>query len=89
MPNLNNSDETVLKSVNRNTANTSPQCNLIYCYYTQSRKFIINKYEIVQEKDDKDADIELGTYLKDLFSSYYAEFILNFGTDEIMQLLED
>lgn len=46
-----------------------------------------HKYQIVQE--EKDSDIELGTYLRDLFSSYYAEFILNFGTNETMQMLED
>ena len=44
-----------------------------------------HKYELVQD----DNDIELGTYLKDLFSSHYAEFILNFGADEIMQLIEE
>ena len=44
-----------------------------------------HKYELVQD----DNDIELGTYLKDLFSSHYAEFILNFGVDEIMQLIEE
>ena len=44
-----------------------------------------HKYELVQD----DNNIELGTYLKDLFSSHYAEFILNFGVDEIMQLIEE
>ena len=48
-----------------------------------------HKYEIIQNENDGNPDVELGTYLKDLFDSYYAEFILNFGFDEIMQLLED
>ena len=48
-----------------------------------------HKYEIVQEENGTDSDVELGTYLKDLFDSYYAEFLLNFGFDEIMQLLEN
>ena len=48
-----------------------------------------HKYEIVQEENGRASDVELGTYLKDLFDSYYAEFLLNFGFDEIMQLLED
>ena len=55
-----------------------------------------HKYQIVQEANDTGFDNngnsgveELGTYLKDLFDSYYAEFLLNFGFDDIMQLLED
>ena len=48
-----------------------------------------HKYQIVQEENNIDSAIELNTYLKDLFSNHYAEFILNFGTDEIMQMLED
>ena len=48
-----------------------------------------HKYQLVQEENGTDSDVELGTYLKDLFESHYAEFLLNFGLDEIMQLLED
>ena len=49
-----------------------------------------NRYEIVQENEDgMDSPTELETYLKNVFSSHYAEFILNFGADEIMQLLEE
>ena len=49
-----------------------------------------HKYQIVQESENgSDSDIELETYLKDVFSSHYAEFILNFGADEIMQMLEE
>ena len=45
-----------------------------------------HNYKVVQEDD---TDTELSSYLKDLFSNYYAEFILNYGADEIMQLLEE
>ena len=49
-----------------------------------------HKYQIVQESENgSDSGIELETYLKDVFSSHYAEFILNFGADEIMQMLEE
>ena len=44
-----------------------------------------HKYEVIHEENNT----ELGTYLRDLFSSHYAEFILNFGADEIMQLIEE
>ena len=45
------------------------------------------KYQIVREKSHQ-SNIELGTYLKDLFDSNHAELFLNFGYDEIRQLLE-
>ena len=49
-----------------------------------------HKYQIVQESENgSNSGIELETYLKDVFSSHYAEFILNFGADEIMQMLEE
>ncbi len=48
-----------------------------------------NKYQIAHEGNDMDAPIELDTYLKDLFANHYAEFFLNFGAEEFMQLLED
>ena len=49
------------------------------------------KYKVMQEKEngDLDVDVDLNDYLKDLFESHYAEFILNFGSDELMQSLED
>ena len=47
------------------------------------------KYKVMQEGDEHDTYVDLGSYLKDLFESYYSEFILNFGPDAIMQLLDD
>ena len=47
------------------------------------------KYKFIQEEDTGDFDVELDDYIKDLFSNHYAEFLLNFGTDEFMQSLED
>ena len=49
-----------------------------------------HKYQVVQESENgSELEVELKTYLKDVFSSHYAEFILNFGADEIMQLIEE
>jgi len=39
------------------------------------------KYSVVQ--DDKPIEIE--SYLQDLFASYYSAFILNFGTNDLLQ----
>lgn len=48
-----------------------------------------HKYRVVQEKEEEEVDIDVGTYLQELFTTHYAEFLLNFGPDEFMQLLED
>ena len=92
-----NMDSTVLRNFKAKTRNSSQEqleiANRRYIASVYSHTLFLysitkaHKYQIVQEEED--SNIELGTYLKDLFSSYYAEFILNFGTDEIMQLLED
>jgi hypothetical protein len=38
------------------------------------------QYEITREaKDGKEEIVDVGTYLRDIFESYYSEFILNFG----------
>ena len=48
------------------------------------------KYKLMQEvENSEDINVDLNDYLKDLFSSHYAEFILNFRPDEIMPLLEE
>ena len=47
------------------------------------------KYKFIQQTGTGDSEVEIDDYLKDLFESHYAEFILNFGTDEFMLSLED
>jgi hypothetical protein len=43
------------------------------------------KYEL--KRDNK--EIDLGDYLKDVFSSYYGEFLLNFGAEQLMASLAE
>ena len=43
------------------------------------------KYELKQA----DRDVDVGEYLKDVFSSYYADFLLNFGSEQLMVSLAD
>jgi hypothetical protein len=43
------------------------------------------KYELKQG----DRAIDVADYLKDVFSSYYADFLLNFGTEQLMASLAD
>ena len=47
------------------------------------------KFGFKKESENGPVDEEIDVYLKELFGSYYAEFILNFGADQIMHLLED
>ena len=94
-----NMDSTILKNFKAKTRNPSQEqleiANRRYIASVYSHTLFLysitkaHKYEIVQEKNDGNPDVELGTYLKDLFDSYYAEFLLNFGFDEIMQLIGD
>ncbi len=43
------------------------------------------KYELKQG----DRPVDVGDYLKDVFSSYYADFLLNFGTEQLMASLAE
>src|SRR5262249_40510303 len=43
------------------------------------------KYELKQ----RDRPVDVGDYLKDVFSSYYGEFLLNFGSEQLMASLAD
>ena len=49
------------------------------------------KYKFTQEEDEDVSNfhVDLEDYIIDLFESHYAEFILNFGTENFMRLLED
>ncbi len=60
---------------------TSVYFHTLFLYtITLNRKFKISK-------DDEDGDI--GTYLKDVFSNFYATFILNFGSDVLMDSIAE
>lgn len=43
------------------------------------------KYELKQGE----RDVDLQDYLKDVFSSYYSEFLLNFGMEDLMSTMAD
>lgn len=45
-------------------------------------------YGIVKEGDEN-TEVDLETYLRDLFSSFYSEFILNFGTNDLLQMISE
>jgi hypothetical protein len=96
-----NMDSRVLKSFKSKTKNpNAEQLALAERKYISSVYFHTlflysitknRKYRISQVKEDNREDsVDLETYLKDLFESYYSEFILNFGgAEELMQGLGD
>jgi hypothetical protein len=44
-------------------------------------------YSISKDVEGKDEPVDLGAYLCDVFDSYYSEFILHFGTVDLMAAL--
>jgi hypothetical protein len=40
-------------------------------------------------KDGQDDEISLEDYLKDVFDSFYSDFLLNFGMEQLINTLED
>ena len=47
------------------------------------------KYSMIQTVDEGEEERDLVEYIKDLFESYYAQFLLNFGIEQLVQSLED
>ena len=94
-----NMDSTVLKNFKSKTRNPNEEqldiANRKYIAYVYFHTLFLytitknRKYKFIQEENNREAEVELDDYLKDLFKSHYAAFLLNFGTDGIMQLLED
>lgn len=94
-----NMDSTVLKNFKSKTRNPNEEqleiANRKYIadvYFHTLFLYTITKnrrYKFMQEGDIQDVNVELNEYLKDLFENQYAAFLLNFDTDEIMQLVGD
>jgi hypothetical protein len=46
-------------------------------------------YKLALLKDDKEDEITIDDYIRDVFDSYYSDFLLNFGMEQLMGALED
>ena len=51
---------------------------------TKNRKYFLRQ----EEQDSGDKSVELVDYISDLFTNAYAEFLLNFDTQELINTLE-
>jgi hypothetical protein len=46
-------------------------------------------YTLTISKDGKQEDITVDDYIRDVFDSYYSDFLLNFGMEQLMGTLEE
>ena len=46
-------------------------------------------YTISRESNGTEQDITIDEYIMDVFDSYYSDFLLNFGMEQLMGALEE
>src|SRR5438046_10088969 len=46
-------------------------------------------YNISISKDGKQNEVTVDEYIRDVFDSYYSDFLLNFGMEQLISSLED
>jgi hypothetical protein len=46
-------------------------------------------YKLTLEREGGDEEITVADYLKDIFDSYYSDFLLNFGMEELLSSLDE
>lgn len=57
----------------------------LFLYMITKRK----NYSLKSMDGDKEVDITIDEYIRDVFDSYYSDFLLNFGMEQLMGALED
>ncbi|HEY8541727.1 MAG TPA: hypothetical protein VIL29_05045, partial [Pseudothermotoga sp.] len=61
-------------------------------YFHSLFLYLITKkrqYAVSVQQDGKTTDITVDQFISDVFENYYSEFLLNFGMDHLMAVLED
>ena len=51
---------------------------------TQNKRYTLQR----EDSESQPVEIDVGEYLRDLFASHYAEFLLNFEVQELIASLE-
>ena len=57
----------------------------LFLYVITKRK----NYDLHIDKNGKREEVSVDEYIRDVFDSYYGDFLLNFGTESLMNVLED
>jgi len=84
------SHRTKLKSEEQIT--TAQKKYLSSVYFHALFLYMITKrrnYTLTISKDGKPEDITVDDYIRDVFDSYYSDFLLNFGMEQLMGALEE
>lgn len=89
-----NMDSNVLKDYKAKVRNLTIEQNqladrryITAVYFHTLFLYVINKnrrYRIYKEEAEGEKEIELDAYLRDVFASHYAAFLMNFSTSELM-----
>lgn len=92
-----NMDSSVLKNYKASIKNISIEQSQLAdrryvsaVYFHSLFLYVINRkrnYIISTEGENQQKEVDLTEYLKDIFSSYYADFLLKFGTGELVEAL--
>ena len=80
------------KLKNENQIVTAERKYISTVYFHTLFLYMITKrrnYTISREKDGNDEDITIDEYIMDVFDSYYSDFLLNFGMEQLMGALEE
>lgn len=81
---------TKLKSEDQIT--TAEKRYLASVYFHTLFLYMITKkrnYKLQLTKDGNDEEVTVDEYIRDVFDSYYSDFLLNFGMEELMSSLSD
>lgn len=80
------------KLKNENQIVTAQRKYISSVYFHTLFLYMITKrrnYTISREKDGSEEDITIDEYIMDVFDSYYSDFLLNFGMEQLMGALEE
>ncbi|HEX8561867.1 MAG TPA: hypothetical protein VF676_02700 [Flavobacterium sp.] len=80
------------KLKNENQIITAQRKYISTVYFHTLFLYMITKrrnYTISRERDGTDEDITIDEYIMDVFDSYYSDFLLNFGMEQLMGALEE
>ncbi len=90
-----NLDSNVLKNYKSKIRNLTPEQNQLAdqryisaVYFHTLFLYVINKnrhYRISKTDQDNEHEVDLTDYIKDVFSSHYAAFLMNFGMSGLME----